>query len=281
MITEIASPMDFLIKTKVYRSEYPYETQQISSDLIYLCEKGFEVWRFLAIEKADQVVAMIMLSPNDTLFISPMNSEISSEVSEYLLTLDIRVQNIIGEMNGAKNLASAIKTISSFNIDVVEELKTMAYVLSSLNLFTSQSGVWRSVSISDRELLIQWNTNFVREVSGREPENVVKFVDRTITDNKTFFWVEDGTPVSMLSYTEPTLTPIGNIVRIFRVYTSENFRGRGFAKILVSQICSKLNNENMGVMLFADTKNLQANEIYKRVGFTEIGIFGKLLLKVS
>ena len=281
MLTEIATPTDFLLRTNDFRARFPYETQQMSSDLIYLDKNSFEDWRFWVIVKADLVVAMFMRSPNRRLFISPMDKESASEFAEYLVKSEISVVNIIGEMRSGKILANEIVGISSSNFEVVEEMKTMGYVLSSLKLFQQHEGSWRSVSINDRELLIRWNSDFVREVSGREPENVVKFVDKTITENRTYFWVENGMPVSMLSYSEPTSTPVGNIVRIFRVYTPPKLRGRGFAKTLVSQICLKLNSENFGVMLFADTKNSQANEIYKKVGFTEIGNFGNLLLKLN
>lgn len=279
MISEIGSPANYLDQTAKYRSRYPYETQQMSSYATDLLNREFKGWQFWIYTKQAEVEAMFIKSPNNSLFISPLKYEASSEIQSYFANQGISIKRVLGEFESATLLANLISERSPQDLQVEVEMKTIAYVLASLNLYSRPTGAWRSVSDNDRELLLEWNSDYIREALGHEPDNVEGLVERVLLDQRTFFWIEDGKPVCMMGYSQPTPTPDGNIVRIFPVYTPFDLRGRGYAKCLVSQICMKLKNEDLGIMLFADTKNLQANEIYRKIGFIEIGFYGNLVLK--
>jgi len=281
MITEIDSPASFMVKTSTYRSRFPYETQQMTSYVAELIDQDFQGWKFWIYSISETVEAMFLMTPNNSVFISPLNSEATTEIVTHLINEGFEVRRIVGELESAILLANLIKDKVPHVFEVEEEMKTNAYVLSSLNLYSSSTGAWRSASSDDRDLLIRWNSDYIREALGHEPEKVEILVDRVLKDQRTYFWVENGVPVCMMGYSQPTPTPDENIVRIFPVYTPSELRGRGFAKCLVSQICLKLKNDGLGIMLFADSKNPQANEIYKKIGFVEIGFYGNLLLKTN
>jgi predicted GNAT family acetyltransferase len=279
MITEIGSPASFMEKTSTYRSRFPYETQQMTSYVADLVNQDIQGWQFWIYTINETVEAMFLKAPNNSMFISPLNSEAATEIVTHLANEGLDVKRIVGELESSNLLANLIKDKFPHIIEVEEEMKTNAYVLSSLNLYSSPTGAWRSASGEDRDLLISWNSNYIREALGYEPEKVENLVDRVLKDQRTYFWVENGEPVCMMGYSQPTPAPNGNIVRIFPVYTPLELRGRGFAKCLVSQICLKLKKDELGIMLYADSKNPQANEIYKKIGFVEIGTYGNLLFK--
>ena len=55
------------------------------------------------------------------------------------------------------------------------------------------------------------------------------------------------------------------------VYVLPEFRGLGIAKIMSAAFIRELLNSNMGVNLFVKKRNIAANKLYKRLGFSVMG----------
>lgn len=60
-------------------------------------------------------------------------------------------------------------------------------------------------------------------------------------------------------------------VRIHSVYTAPEYRNKGYAAYLVSEICKKSHKIDKLPILYADAANPSSNKVYKKIGFTECG----------
>ena len=84
---------------------------------------------------------------------------------------------------------------------------------------------------------------------------------------RTFYIEEDRKMVSIASTTaENSISAM-----IVGVATLEQYRGRGYASLLVSAIAVELLSEGKALCLFYD--NPAAGKIYKRLGFKDIGMW--------
>jgi ribosomal protein S18 acetylase RimI-like enzyme len=59
-----------------------------------------------------------------------------------------------------------------------------------------------------------------------------------------------------------------NFIQLGGVFTDENYRGKGFAKILIKELCKVIREEKKEPVLFVQVKNESAKRAYRQVGFT-------------
>lgn len=70
-----------------------------------------------------------------------------------------------------------------------------------------------------------------------------------------------------------------NFIQLGGVYTDENFRANGFAKILVNTLCKDIIRQNKKPVLFVKIKNDNAKKAYRKVGFTYQSDYSIIYLK--
>jgi predicted GNAT family acetyltransferase len=81
-----------------------------------------------------------------------------------------------------------------------------------------------------------------------------------------FLW-SDGGVVAMARIANK-----GNkYARINTVVTNREHRGKGYAKMLVGDICKQLLEQGLIPMLYADARNPSSNSTYQKIGFREVG----------
>ena len=59
-----------------------------------------------------------------------------------------------------------------------------------------------------------------------------------------------------------------NFIQLGGVFTDANYRGKGFAKILIKELCKVIREEKKEPVLFVQVKNESAKRAYRQVGFT-------------
>ncbi|MBE6752730.1 MAG: GNAT family N-acetyltransferase, partial [Ruminococcaceae bacterium] len=59
--------------------------------------------------------------------------------------------------------------------------------------------------------------------------------------------------------------------RINTVVTDREFRGKGYAKMLIATLTTQLLSEGVVPMLYADANNPTSNAVYQKVGYTYQG----------
>jgi predicted GNAT family acetyltransferase len=129
------------------------------------------------------------------------------------------------------------------------------------------TGTLRLARPSERDLLIAWMEEFVREADLAAPAQAAIWVDGSLRRDGLLFW-EDGQPVSMIGVN----VPVAGVVRIGPVYTPPAHRCRGYAGSAVAAASRRaLAAGAHRCMLFTDLTNPTSNKIYAEVGYRRTG----------
>jgi hypothetical protein len=146
------------------------------------------------------------------------------------------------------------------------------WVLSRVRDVDRPSGAARPATAGDREVLVEWNRDFLVEALP-EPDvelpHVEERVERSLTveDAGTWLWETDGTPVALSGFWGPTPTGI----RVGPVYTPPAHRRRGYATALVADLSAHLLAAgNRACYLSTDLANPTSNSIYARIGYERV-----------
>lgn len=115
--------------------------------------------------------------------------------------------------------------------------------------------------------VVAWVVGFRRDsgVSGGNPEVVGR---RLVRSGRAYLWLDGGVPRSMaaaIAYTD-------HGVRIGHVYTPPEYRGRGYASMLVAQLSREILESGRDFcFLHADLANPTSTRLYTRLGYRKIG----------
>lgn len=98
-------------------------------------------------------------------------------------------------------------------------------------------------------------------------EDFIERAEKLITDQYFYVLEVDGI-ITAMTYRDSTYK---HYVCINNVYTDPEYRNRGHAAYLVSELCKKILSENMLPVLYADEFYPASNKVYRNIGFTECG----------
>ena len=131
-------------------------------------------------------------------------------------------------------------------------------------------GSIRTATADDRDLLVAWVRDFLREAVHRTDDGETQaVVDSALrTGARTFYlWEHDGRPVSLAGVTGPT----PNGIRVGPVYTPPPDRGHGFASAVTAAASQQqLDQGRRFVFLFTDITNTTSNKIYQAIGYEPV-----------
>ena len=147
------------------------------------------------------------------------------------------------------------------------------FKLDQVNPVRDVPGNIRPVIEEDKELLLMWYANFLRDTSGEEPDparaekQIVRYLSSDPLLRGLMIWEVYGKPVSMAGYSGPT----SNGIRIGAVYTPEDFRRRGYASACTAALSQYLLDQGFKFcFLFTDLLNPTSNHIYKQIGYRPV-----------
>lgn len=98
-------------------------------------------------------------------------------------------------------------------------------------------------------------------------ESQIPAAREMIESGNLFLWEVNGEICSMANIAHRSKRH----ARLNNVYTPPEQRKKGYASAIVAELCSKVNDEGLIPMLYADVKNPDSNKVYKGVGFKERG----------
>jgi len=126
-----------------------------------------------------------------------------------------------------------------------------------------------ALKTSDKDIVMKFWVGFVFDCFGINviEEKQIPVVDSLIKCEKLYLWEVDNEICGMVNIIHQS----ERYARINNVYTPSEERKKGYASAMVSELCSKLINEGLIPMLYADIKNCDSNKVYKTIGFTESG----------
>jgi len=156
------------------------------------------------------------------------------------------------------------------NVNARLSMKQKIYQLDKVNDLEFVDGAMALADERDRELLVQWFYEMVKEAIPYDDltlEGAQDWVDKKISNNALFLWIQNDVPVSMAALTGATRCG----VRISAVYTPPQFRRKGMATSLVGNLSQHVLNEVAEkCFLYTDQINLTSNGIYQKIGFNPV-----------
>ena len=199
---------------------------------------------------------------------------------EILTQNQASIKNISGEKDGTDFFLEVIRNLSEnpdstfskkFNVKQINDYKLM--VLPHQQFQDSQKLYNDDFIIrcteNDMENLFEIERNYLQDevaVRGQKVSDAeVSMRLRQILKNQLYFALISDDRIVSKAYTNA----IGkNWIQIGGVYTLFQFRQNGYAAHTVSTLCKRILQANKNISLFVKTKNLPAQQLYKKIGFS-------------
>jgi predicted GNAT family acetyltransferase len=135
-------------------------------------------------------------------------------------------------------------------------------------------GTLRLAAPRDRDLLVGWMEEFVREAGLIGAGQARAMIDGYLRRQTLSVW-DQGRPVSMIGVNPP----VAGVARIGPVYTPPADRRRGYAGSAVAAASRRaLAADADRCMLFTDLANPTSNKIYAEVGYRRAGDWEEIAL---
>ena len=199
---------------------------------------------------------------------------------EILTQNQASIKNISGEKDGTDFFLEVIRNLSEnpdstfqkkFNVKQINDYKLM--VLTHQQFQDSQKlynddFIMRCTE-NDMENLFEIERNYLQDevaVRGQKVSDAeVSMRLRQILKNQLYFALISDDRIVSKAYTNA----IGkNWIQIGGVYTLFQFRQNGYAAHTVSTLCKRILQAHKNISLFVKTKNLPAQQLYQKIGFT-------------
>ena len=199
---------------------------------------------------------------------------------EILTQNQASIKNISGEKDGTDFFLEVIRNLSEntdstftkkFNVKQINDYKLM--VLPHQQFQDSQKlynddFIMRCTE-NDMENLFEIERNYLQDevaVRGQKVSDAeVSMRLRQILKNQLYFALISDDRIVSKAYTNA----IGkNWIQIGGVYTLFQFRQNGYAAHTVSTLCKRILQAHKNISLFVKTKNLPAQQLYKKIGFS-------------
>jgi Predicted acetyltransferase len=133
----------------------------------------------------------------------------------------------------------------------------------------SPKGIMRNPKTEDQTRIAEFLRQFEIECFDRD-EKIDKYMDRAnnfINHEYCYILEVDGITAAMVSMKQQD----DNYFRIAPVFTATEYRNKGYAAYLVSELCKKAQELGKTPILYADEFNPASNKTYRNIGFTECG----------
>lgn len=149
-----------------------------------------------------------------------------------------------------------------------EPLKYSSNLKSSAQNLDNDDFIMRCTE-NDMENLFEIEKNYLQDevaVRGQKVSDAeVSMRLRQILKNQLYFALISDDRIVSKAYTNA----IGkNWIQIGGVYTLFQFRQNGYAALTVSTLCKRILQAHKNISLFVKTKNLPAQQLYKKIGFS-------------
>jgi uncharacterized protein len=266
-VREIYNAEEFLKRTEGLLMEHEAENNLVLGQAMRLVRGepiGHTQVVFYLVEDQGRVLVSGMHNQPYRLVLSRGPGPAIAMIADWAARKKVNLSGVIGIPDSVTNFTRAWSKLSRDRMKGGHRLRI--YQLQQLKPAPPVSGKLEPATLDQLDLLAQWNVAFTRDVEQPLTGDERGMVERAIRGGRLFVW-KDPQPVSMAAWAGPT--PRG--VRINMVYTSPEFRRRGYASAAVSALTKKLlDSGKKFVFLFTDLSNPTSNKIYQQMGYEPV-----------
>jgi hypothetical protein len=235
-------------------------------DTLITTRGRYPMFYLLTVSDGSRITGVAWMTPPHPLGLSPMPPVAVKQLVEHMSSLPDKVSGVIGPKPAVEQFKDL--WLARQGIRVRSMMQQRIYQLERVTPPPPVAGTMRLAREGDRRLLEQWNLGFsIDSGLGNDRQSAIAFADHDITTESRYFWELDGQPVSMAGFGGQT--PSG--IRVSRVYTPREQRGRGHASALVAAMSQKLLDQGRKFcFLYTDLANPTSNSIYQRIGYRPV-----------
>lgn len=194
-------------------------------------------------------------------------------------TLDL-VDGLVKEIVCKKEIYDDLKNSVNKDDFIIDSGINYTYVCNDIIYDDTIIGRKVNARIDDAFLIKCFVKNDITELYGSEFAN--SYSDSfyyyqamaRIHDPNFYLWQVNGQKVAMATYEVARDYGVIN-----SVYTDKNYRGNGYAKMLINSICEEIKRDDLVPLLYVDGNNKKAIYVYENVGFEKENQLYKICLK--
>jgi predicted GNAT family N-acyltransferase len=217
--------------------------------------------------------SFIICQPND---IMPIWAWFADDIDENAVecAADIIAARILQDSNIQLNACSQKSreilelACEKSGVDIEKIMDLNAYACKNLiePEYIGEAGV---PTKADRNAMTELITEFVEDAEHQiiPLEEAEGFAESMINCEQLSLWKVDGEVCAMAMIAQN----INRVARINSVVTFRQKRGKGYAKMLIADICRRLLDDGVTPMLYADAQNKSSNSVYQNIGFVKTG----------
>ncbi|GAA1595314.1 hypothetical protein GCM10009804_59900 [Kribbella hippodromi] len=148
---------------------------------------------------------------------------------------------------------------------------TRLHKLTEFTPLTAGAGHPRLMTSAEIDLVAGWaRDGFPEELGSQRRE----WAERQLEQQTMWIWEVGGVPVCMVG----CRVPLFGVSRVGPVYTPPEWRRRGFAGALTSQVSAGIVAGGNQACLYTDLDNATSNKIYRRIGYRPVADFVDVVL---
>lgn len=273
-IEHLIDAEQFLARTAAFRAAHPIETNVLGSVAASVVD-GSRVFArahwYLALDAVGVVAGIACHTPHYRPILSPMPEAVAEALADAMLQHEPAVAGVTGPAGPATAFARALRERTA-RPATRSTLRELIYVLDGHTPHRAVTGCARKATAADIPLLVDWFAEFGEEALGSIHRVTEEDVRLRMLGRTMLLWESDGVPVAMAGHASVTSSPSGDIGRIGPVYTARQARGQGFGAAVTSAMVEHLRGLGCAVvMLYTDADYPRSNDVYRRLGFREVG----------
>lgn len=203
-------------------------------------------------------------SPRAIISGDPENADALRQIAEYYIYNNIKLSNVIGEINISRKFADVI------NLKQVKKRELVIHQLEKTNDITLSKGRFEKAGIKNLMQIAEFRMDFETESFGDarlKHEEFIRDTEIRIKNETIYNWIEDDCLVSIAAIVRKTK----HSSVIGMVYTPEQYRGKGFGTSIVFSLSNEILKSGFTKsVLFTDKSNPTSNSIYKKIGYEPV-----------
>jgi hypothetical protein len=220
----------------------------------------------------ERVVGLALRTPPNNLIVSLMKDDAALRLiaEDAYAVYGSELRGVTGPQVSSKPFAAEWQAVTGIGHRL--KMAQGTYKLEAVTHPTGIAGEMRPAQSEQRDLLVQWMSDFAAEAVDPIPvEEAERNIDIRLESDPALrglrLWWDAGQPVSLAGY--GGRTPNG--MRIGPVYTPPALRKRGYASALTAALSQELlDSGRKFCFLFTDLANPTSNRIYQQIGYQAV-----------